>query len=83
MALVNRYITELSLRAKEDSPEAVIEVLLTRYEDEDAHILVYLPEGTSETRTDQLRDVLLKRSVDIPEEVGLLLLVGVYERSEA
>lgn len=81
-ALVDRYVTELSLLAKEDSPDAVVEVLFTRYEDEDAHILVYLPEGTSETHMDGLRDVLLKRSVEILEEVGLLILVGVYERSE-
>jgi len=81
-ALVDRSVTELSLLAKEGSPEAVIEVLLTHYEDEDAHLLVYLPEGTSETSMDQLRDVLLKRSIEILEEVGLLILVGVYERSE-
>ena len=81
-ALVDRYVTELSLLAKEGSPEAVIEVLLTHDEDEDAHLLVYLPEGTSETSMDQLRDVLLQRSIEILEEVGLLILVGVYERSE-
>lgn len=38
-ALVDRSVTELSLLAKEDSPDAVVEVLFTRYEDEDAHIL--------------------------------------------
>jgi len=35
-ALVDGYVTELSLLVKEGSPDAVIDVLLTRYEDEDA-----------------------------------------------
>lgn len=81
-ALVDRSVTELSLLATEGSPDAVVEVLLTRYEDEDAHLLVYRPEGTRETQMDRLRDVLLKRSVAILEEGCLLILVGVYERGE-
>ena len=35
-ALLDKYVTELTLLAKERCPEAVVEVLFTRHEDEDA-----------------------------------------------
>ena len=80
--LLDKYITELILLAKGSCPDAVVEVLFTRYEDEDAHILVYLPEGTSETDMDRRGDALTERSVEILLNTGLLILVGVYEASQ-
>jgi hypothetical protein len=81
-SLLDKYITELILLAKGSCPDAVVEVLFTQYEDEDAHILVYLPEDTSETDMDRLGDALTERSVEILLDTGLLILVGVYEASQ-
>jgi hypothetical protein len=81
-SLLDKYITELILLAKGSCPDAVVEVLFTQYEDEDAHILVYPPEGTSEADMDKLGDALTERSVEILLDTGLLILVGVYEASQ-
>lgn len=80
-ALLDKYVTEITLLAKEYCPEAAIEVLFTRYEDEDAHVIVFLPENASEADTDRLREQLIQRSVEILEDTGLLILAGVYEAS--
>jgi hypothetical protein len=80
--LLDTYVTELILLAKGNCPDAIVEVLSTRYEDEDAHILVYPPQGTSDTDMDRLGDTLTERSVQILLDTGLLLLVGVYEAAQ-
>ncbi|HXH11857.1 MAG TPA: hypothetical protein VNP04_19095 [Alphaproteobacteria bacterium] len=74
-------MTELILQAKSSCPDAVVEVLFTHYEDEDAHILVYVPDSTSEVDMDRLGEALTERSVEILQDTGLLILVGVYEAS--
>jgi hypothetical protein len=80
--LLDTYITELVLLAKRSCPDAIIDVLSTRYEDEDAHILVYPPEGTTDANMDRLGDTLTDRSVEILLDTGLLILIGVYEAAE-
>jgi hypothetical protein len=80
--LLDRYVTELILLAKGSCPDAIVEVHSTRYEDEDAHILVYPPEGTSDTDMDRLGDALTERSVKILLDTGLLILIGVYEAAQ-
>jgi len=81
-ALLDRYVAELIQLAKTQYPEASAEVLPAPFEDEDAHILVYLPGGTSDTDMDRLGDALTERSVEILLDTGLLILVGVYEASQ-
>jgi hypothetical protein len=81
-ALLDKYVTEISLLAKELCPEAVVEVLFTRYEDEDAHIVVFLPAGVSDTDMDKLGEALTNRSVEILLDTGLLILAGAYEASQ-
>lgn len=81
-ALLDKYVTEISLLAKEQCPDAAVEVLFTRYEDEDAHILVFLPEDTSEKDIDKLGQALTNRSVEILLDTGLLILAGVYEATQ-
>ena len=81
-ALLDKYVTELILLAKEQCPEAVVEVLFTRHEDEDAHIFVFLPEDTIEKDIDRLGEALTNRSVGILLDTGLLILTGVYEASQ-
>jgi hypothetical protein len=80
--LLDKYITELVLLVKGSCPDAIVEVLSTRYEDEDAHILVYPPDGTSDTDMERLGDTLTDRSVEILLETGLLILIGVYETAQ-
>jgi hypothetical protein len=80
--LLDEYITEPILLVKGSCPDAIVEVLSTRYEDEDAHILVYPPESTSDTDMDRLGDVLTERSVEILLDTDLLILIGVYEAAQ-
>lgn len=79
--LLDTYVTGLILLAKAQCPEAVVEVLFTRYEDEDAHIFAFLPDNASEADKDRLGEVLTKRSVEILLDTGLLILAGVYDAS--
>lgn len=80
--LVDKYVTELSLLAKEQRPDATVEAAFTRYEDEDAHIFVFVSPETRETDVDTLAEVLTDRSIQILLDMGLLILVGVYEASQ-
>ena len=80
--LIDRYITELIWLTKEQCPDAVVEVLFTHYEDEDAHLLVFVPQETDGTAIDRLQAVLTERSVQILDDTGLLILAGVYEASQ-
>jgi hypothetical protein len=51
-ALLEQYVTDHCRLAKEQCPAAVVEVLFTRYEEEDAHVVVFLPERASEADID-------------------------------
>ncbi len=82
IALIDRYVTELVLLIKGQCPDAVVEVLFTHYEDEDAHILVFVPQEIDGTAVDRLQAVLTERSVQILDETGVLILAGVYEASQ-
>lgn len=79
--LLEQYIAEIRCLAQAQQPEAVVEVLSIRCEDEDAHILIFLPAGTSETDLERLGATLTSRSVEILLDTGLLILAGVYEAS--
>ncbi len=79
--LRDRYVAELIQLAKSQHPEASVEVVPVPFEDEDAHILVYVPDSTSEADMDKLGEALTERSVEILQDTGLLILVGVYEAS--
>jgi hypothetical protein len=53
-----------------------------QYEDEDAHLVVFLPEGVCESEIEKLHQTLTKRSTEILLDAGLLILAGVYEMSQ-
>lgn len=80
--LVDHYITEFSYLAKRHCPEADIEVLSAPYEDEDAHIVVVVPQELDENAIDRLSAILTKRSTEVLLDTGILILAGVYEASE-
>jgi len=52
--LVDKYLTELSLLAKEICPEAKIEATTETFEDEDGHIRVYPPAGISAEEIEEI-----------------------------
>jgi hypothetical protein len=80
--LVEHYLTELTRLAQAHAPQAIVDVLSTRYEDEDAHLVVWLPDGTCARDIDTLREMLTERSTEILLDAGLVILAGVYERSQ-
>jgi hypothetical protein len=43
---------------------------------------VFVSEDTDETAMDGLQAVLTQRSVELLDDLGVLILVGVYEGSE-
>lgn len=82
LVLVDRYIKEFSRLAEKHCPQADIEVLSTSFEDEDAHIVVYVPRDFGEDEMDRLSETLTKRSTTVLLDTGILILAGVYEASE-
>jgi hypothetical protein len=81
-ALVDRCIREFSQLAEKYCPKADIDVLSTTFEDEDAHLVVYVPQGFSEVEMDRLSATLTKRSTKVLLDTGILILAGVYEATE-
>ena len=75
---VEHYISEFSRLAKQHCPKADIEVFATCVEDEDAHIVVYVPNDFGEAEMDGLSEMLTKRSTKVLLETGILILAGVY-----
>ena len=80
--LVAHYVTELTRLAQAYTPLAAVDVLPSRYEDEDAHLVVWVPDGTRARDLERLRAMLTKRSTAILLDTGLLILAGVYETSQ-
>lgn len=78
-ALVDRYLTEVSLLAKELCPEAKVEATMESYEDEDGHVRIYPPAGLSERQIEELEGKIAGRCVDILVETGVFLCSAVYE----
>lgn len=81
-ALVDRYIKEFSRLAAKYCPKADIEILSTAFEDEDAHLVVYVPQEFGEDEMDRLSEILTKRSTKVLLDKSILILAGVYEASE-
>src|SRR5215475_967572 len=82
LGLVEHYLTELIHLVQAHAPQAAVEVLSTLYEDEDAHLVVWLPDGACDSELDTLCEALTQRSTEILLDTGILILAGVYERSQ-
>lgn len=81
-AVVDRYLTEVSLLAKESCPEAKVEATLESYEDEDGHVRIYLPAGLSEGQREEIEARIADRCVDILVQTGVFLCAAAYELEE-
>jgi hypothetical protein len=76
--LVDHYLTEIGLYAKQLCPEATVEMLTTSYEGEDGHVRVFLPVPLADEEIAGLEDNLADKSTEILLATGLSILVGVF-----
>lgn len=83
-ALVDKYLTEVSLLAKELCPDAKVEATIESYEDEDGHVRIYPPAGLSDRQIEDLEGKIADGCVDILVESGVFLFLcsAVYEPDE-
>ena len=73
-------VTTLSLFIRDLCPEGRLDIALTRYEDEDAHIWVSLPATlSSEEEREDVANPMAEKSLDILLAEGLLILAGLEE----
>jgi hypothetical protein len=77
--IVDKYLTDISLLAKELCPEAQVEATTERYEGEDGHVRIYPPAGLSQAQIAELEGKIAERCVDILVEAGVFLCAAVYE----
>ena len=77
--LVDHYLTEMGLYAKQLCPKAKVEILTTSYEGEDGHVRVFLPVRLTDRKITRLENKLAEKSVEILLSTGLSILVGVFE----
>jgi len=77
--LLDKSLTDFTLFILQMCPDARLEVSLTRYEDEDAHIWVSPPLSLSEGARESLADRLAEESIEILLKTGFLLLTAVLE----
>jgi hypothetical protein len=77
--LVDRYLTELSLLAKQLCPKARIEATMEGFEDEDGHIRIYPPAGMREKEVEEIEGKIADRCVDILVEEGVFICSAVYD----
>jgi hypothetical protein len=78
-SVVDKYLTEVSLLAKELCPAAQVEATTERYEDEDGHVRIYPPAGLSQSQIADLEGKIAERCIDILVETGVFLCTAVYE----
>ena len=78
-SIVGKYLTEVSLLAKELCPAAKVEATTERYEDEDGHVCIYPPSGLSQGQLAKLEGTIAERCVDILVDTGVFLCAAVYE----
>jgi len=77
--LVDLYLTELSLFAKQLCPEAKIEATTETFEDEDGHVRIYPPAGIGSNEIADIESKIADRCVEILVEKGVLICSAVYD----
>jgi len=87
--LLEAKLTELSSFIKDLSPESRVEISFEQYEDEDAHVRVYLPP-TIEPHKGNLKPLNLllfgpgkgfSSKLAIPSRIGARVEAGIFSRS--
>lgn len=77
--LIDKYLTELSLLAKQLCPDARIEVTTEGFEDEDGHVRIYTPAGMGDEEIEEIEGKVATRCVDILVEEGVFICSAVYD----
>jgi hypothetical protein len=72
-------VTAFSLFIRDLCPQARLEISLTRYEDEDAHIWVSLPDHLTPEAREDLANRLAEKSLDFLLAEGFLILAGLED----
>ncbi len=80
-ALLDAKLTELALFAKKLCPTARVEASMVQFEDEDAHVDVYLPSGLTEEEEDRIELAIAARAGDVFEATGLFIACAAFESS--
>lgn len=76
--MIDNYLTEVSLFAKEICPTATVEATLTSYEDEDGHVRIYPPADLTDSQIEELEGQVAGRCVDLLIETGIFLCAAIY-----
>lgn len=77
--LVDNYLTELSLFAKQLCPEAKIEATTEAFEDEDGHVRIYPHAGLGGKEIADIESEIADRCVDILVDDGVFICAAVYD----
>src|SRR3990172_6521301 len=77
--LVDKYLTELSLLAKQLCPEARVEATTEGFEEEDGHVRIYPPTDMTEKEVEEIEREIADRCVDIVVGEGVLICSAVYD----
>jgi hypothetical protein len=77
--LLEAKLSELTDLIKDLSPEARVEIVFARYEDEDAAIDVYPPVSLQTEEVRRLEQALGERCNDILVETGLFIIGAVQD----
>lgn len=77
--LLDITLSELAGLVKDLSPEARVEISLARYEDEDAHISIFLPPETEAEEVKRIELALGERCNDILVDTGLFIIGAVCD----
>jgi hypothetical protein len=72
-------VTAFSLFVRDLCPEARMEISFARYEDEDAHIWVFLPSSLAPEEREELANQLAEKSLDVLLAEGFLILAGIED----
>ncbi len=77
--LLEAKLTELTSFIKDLSPEARVEISFEQYEDEDAHVRVYLPPTIEAHEVQRIELTLGERCNNVLVDTGLFIIGAVCD----
>jgi len=77
--LLEAKLTELTALIKDLSPESRVEISFEHYEDEDAHVRIYLPGTIEPHEAKRIELTLGERCNDILVDTGLFIIGAVCD----
>jgi hypothetical protein len=76
--MIDKYLTEVSLFAKDLCPTATVEATLTSYENEDGQVRIHPPADLTASQIAALEGQVAGRCVDLLIQTGIFLCAAVY-----